>query len=212
MSGIQALLAVPFLQVNAKGYISRAFEFTRQFLFKWTVNWRFVGEDAFRSSTFAQGLAFANLGLLAIFVLTRWTEPSGLSIPDLLRRVYRPLPPREELQISLRVTPDFVMTTILSSLGIGMLCARSLHFQFYTYIAWATPLLLWKSRLHPVLIYTVWAAQEWAWNVYPSTDTSSKVVIVCLAMQVLGAWWGTRNDFESGKGPLKKVGEHKHMD
>ncbi|MCJ1249760.1 dolichyl-P-Man:Man(5)GlcNAc(2)-PP-dolichol alpha-1,3-mannosyltransferase [Trapelia coarctata] len=212
MAQIQALLAVPFLPVNARGYISRAFEFTRRFLFKWTVNWRFVGEDTFLSSSFAQALAFANLGLLAIFVLTRWTGPSGLSVPDLLRRVYRPLPARVEQQISLRVTPDFVMTTILSSLAIGMLCARSLHYQFYAYIAWATPFLLWKSGLHPGLIYLVWAAQEWAWNVYPSTDTSSKVVIGCLAVQVIGTWWGTRNDLGGEKRPVKKGDEHTHID
>lgn len=104
------------------------------------------------------------------------------------------------------------MSTILSSLAVGMLCARTLHYQFYAYIVWATPFLLWKSRLHPALIYMVWAAQEWAWNVYPSTDTSSKVVIGCLAVQVLGTWWGTRNNFESRKGPFKKVGEHQHVD
>jgi len=198
--------------VNARGYISRAFEFTRVFLFKWTVNWRFVGEDTFLSSTFAQALVFANLGLLTIFVPTRWTGPSGLSVPDLLRRVYRPLPARVEQQISLQVTPDFVMTTILSSFAIGMLCARSLHYQFYAYIALATPFLLWKAGLHPALIYLIWAAQEWAWNVYPSTNTSSKVVIACLAVQVLGVWWGTGKKFESGKPPVKEGVEHQHMD
>ena len=171
-----------------------------------------MGEDIFLSSTFAQALAFTNLGLLAIFVLTRWTQPSGLSVPDLLLRVYRPLPARVEQQISLRVTPDFVMTTILSSLAIGMLCARSLHYQFYAYIAWATPFLLWKSGLHPALICMVWATQEWAWNVYPSTDTSSKSVIGCLAAQVLGVWWGTRTVFEGVRRAVKKRGEHKHMD
>ncbi|EEP80410.1 conserved hypothetical protein [Uncinocarpus reesii 1704] len=33
---LQLLIAVPFLQRNPVGYFSRAFEFTRQFLFKWT--------------------------------------------------------------------------------------------------------------------------------------------------------------------------------
>ena len=206
------MLAVPFLTVNAGGYVSRAFEFTRRFLYKWTVNWRFVGEETFLSTTFAQALIFANLGFLAVFVLTRWAGPSRLSISKLFQRVYRPLPAQVEQQISLRVTPDFVMTTILSSLAIGLLCARSLHYQFYAYIAWATPFLLWKSGLHPTLIYLVWAAQEWAWNVYPSTDTSSKVVFGCLAVQVLGAWWGTRNDSESGKHPVRHGVEHYHMD
>jgi alpha-1,3-mannosyltransferase len=174
------------------------------------VNWRFVGEDTFLSPAFAQALAFANLGIIAIFLITRWTAPSGLSVPALVRRVFEQPSLRTEQQISARVTPTFIMTTILSSIAIGMLCARSLHYQFYAYIAWATPFLLWRSGLHPLLIYVVWALQEWAWNVYPSTDASSKAVVVCLALQVLGVWWGTRNDFQSGMKPVKRGGEHQH--
>jgi len=48
--------------------------------------------------------------------------------------------------------------------------------------------------MHPVVIYGVWAAQEWAWNVYPSTDASSAVVVGSLAVTVGGVWWGTRKD------------------
>ena len=88
------------------------------------------------------------------------------------------------------------MTTMLSATVIGMLCARSLHYQFYAYLAWATPFLLWKAGFHPVLQYALWAAQEWAWNVYPSTPISSMTVVSLLAVQLLGVWWGTRNEFE----------------
>lgn len=87
------------------------------------------------------------------------------------------------------------MATILTSLAIGLLCARSLHYQFYAYIAWATPFLLWKTGMPALLTVVVWAAQEWAWNVYPSTNLSSGVVVSCLAIQVLGVWVGTRNEF-----------------
>ena len=80
-------------------------------------------------------------------------------------------------------------------MAIGMLCARSLHYQFYAYTAWSTPFLLWKAGLHPILIYAVGGAQEWGWNVYPSTDTSSIVVVGCLLVQVFSVWWGTRNEF-----------------
>lgn len=175
--------------------MSRAFEFTRQFLFKWTVNWRFVGEEVFLSRDFATALAIANLSLLGSFLITHWTRPSGLSVISLIATLFKPLPPKVQQQISLRITPTFVMTAILSSLVSGVLCARSLHYQFYAYLAWSTPFLLWRSRLHPIPIYAVWAAQEWAWNVYPSTNASSMVVVGCLAVQVLGVWWGTRNDF-----------------
>ena len=116
-------------------------------------------------------------------------------MPDFVKTLFRPLPPLVQQQLSLNITPDFVMTTVLSSMMIGLLCARSLHYQFYAYIAWSSPFLLWKSGLHPILIYLVWAAQEWAWNVYPSTNISSMVVVGCLAIQVFGVWWGTRDDF-----------------
>jgi alpha-1,3-mannosyltransferase len=91
------------------------------------------------------------------------------------------------------VDAEYVLTTMLTAMAIGMLCARSLHYQFFAYIAWATPYLLYRAKLHPVVIYGVWAAQEWAWNVYPSTEESSMVVVGCLAVQVLGVLWATRN-------------------
>ena len=191
----QITLALPFLPANPKGYLARSFELTRQFLFKWTVNWRFVGEERFLSSEFAIGLFAVHLALLAIFVLTRWTRPSGLSIPALISTAIKPLPPKAQQLISLNVTPSFIMTSILTSMAIGMLCARSLHYQFYAYTAWSTPFLLWKAGLHPILIYAVWGAQEWGWNVYPSTNTSSLVVVGCLFVQVFSVWWGTRNEF-----------------
>ncbi len=191
----QVTLAFPFLPVNAKGYLARSFELTRQFLFKWTVNWRFVGEERFVSREFAMSLLAVHLALLATFVLTRWTRPSGLSIPALISTAIKPVPPKAQQMMSLNVTPSFIMTSVLTSMAIGMLCARSLHYQFYAYIAWSTPFLLWKAGLHPMLIYAVWGAQEWGWNVYPSTDKSSIVVVGCLCVQVFSVWWGTRNNF-----------------
>ena len=101
------------------------------------------------------------------------------------------------------------MTSILTSMAIGMLCARSLHYQFYAYIAWSTPFLLWKAGLHPILIYAIWGAQEWGWNVYPSTDTSSIVVVGCLFVQVFSVWWGTRNDLAEVSSPAEIANEEK---
>ena len=95
---------------------------------------------------------------------------------------------------------------------VGMLCARSLHYQFYAYIAWSTPFVLWKARVHPILIYAVWGAQEWGWNVYPSTDTSSIVVVGCLAIQAFSVWWGTRNDFDVTPPATRARKEKEHGD
>jgi alpha-1,3-mannosyltransferase len=186
------LLAVPFLQTNATGYFSRAFELSRQFLFKWTVNWRFVGEDTFLSREFSLGLLVLHISLLAIF-LASWLKPSGT---NMFRFLQDTLQGRQQTVL---LSKSFTMTVMLSSLAIGLLCARSLHYQFFAYLAWATPFLLWRAGIHPVLIYIVWALQEWAWNVYPSTNASSAVVVLTLAVQVFGVLFTGSSGVEKSK-------------
>lgn len=185
---MQVILGYEFLGTNARSYLSRAFEFSRQFMFKWTVNWRFVGEETFLSKPFSIALLSAHVVLLLAFLHTRWLRPANISLAGVKRMLLSPPSQQQQARITSRVTPDFVLTTILSAMMIGCLCARSLHYQFYAYIAWSTPFLLWRAGLHPVVVYAVWAAQEVAWNVYPSTNASSLVVVGSLAVAV-GAGW-----------------------
>ncbi|RPB07792.1 ALG3-domain-containing protein [Morchella conica CCBAS932] len=69
MAQIQFLLGTPFLGSAPKSYITKAFEFSRQFMFKWTVNWRFVGEETFLSREFSLGLLAVHAVLLFGFIL-----------------------------------------------------------------------------------------------------------------------------------------------
>ncbi|KAF7528963.1 hypothetical protein G7054_g9992 [Neopestalotiopsis clavispora] len=190
---IQIAIGNPFFQNNWTGYLTRAFELSRQFFFKWTVNWRFVGEDVFLSREFALTLLGLHVLVLAAFMVKKWLRPalSRRSLADLIGptlTLSSPFGPRDEALVASAVTPQYVMTTMLSANVIGLLFARSLHYQFYAYIAWATPYLLWRSGAHPVIQYALWALQEWAWNVYPSTPTSSAVVIGVLSVTVATAW------------------------
>jgi alpha-1,3-mannosyltransferase len=98
---------------------------------------------------------------------------------------------RLEQRISERVTPLYVMDTVLGSMAIGLLCARSLHYQFYAYIAWATPYLLWRSGLGAAWTLGNWAIQEIAWMTYPSTNISSGVVVCQLFLAIASLWWGS---------------------
>jgi alpha-1,3-mannosyltransferase len=172
---------MPFLTKNAAGYVSRAFELSRQFMFKWTVNWRFVGEETFLSREFSVALLLLHVSILALFSIG-WAKPSGSNVFRFLQDII------QGRQQQVVLSNYFIMATMLSSLAIGMLCARSLHYQFFAYLAWASPFLLWRAGLHPVLIYVAWALQEWAWNIYPSTNASSAVVVLSLALQVFGVW------------------------
>jgi len=116
---------------------------------------------------------------LLAFLASRWIAPSRHELDSFVTQFL--LGRLEKSVLSAR----FITKTLLTSLVIGLLCARSLHYQFFAYLAWTTPLLLWLTGLHPVAIYVVWAIQELAWNVYPSSTTSSVAVVLCLAVQVL---------------------------
>lgn len=180
---LQILLALPFLQTNPIGYVSKSFELSRQFLFKWTVNWRFIGEETFLSREFSLSLLVLHVSLLAIFAAV-WVKPSGTNMFRFLQNVIR------GRQDTVALSKSYILASLLSSLVVGLMCARSLHYQFYAYLALVTPVLLWLGRVHPVLILSAWAMQEWAWNVFPSTGPSSKAVISALILQVVGIWFG----------------------
>lgn len=206
MGLVQVLIAVPFLAVNPWGYLGRAFELSRQFFFKWTVNWRFVGEEVFLSRGFSLALLALHAVVLAVFITTRWLKParkplSQLAIAILFGR--SPFTRQEQGAISRDVTPRFIMTTILSANVVGLLFARSLHYQFYSYLAWSTPFLLWRSGVHPVVQWALWAIQEWAWNVYPSTSVSSGVVVGVLATTVALVWYGAGEEWQPRRGAPK---------
>ncbi|KAF2143765.1 glycosyltransferase family 58 protein [Aplosporella prunicola CBS 121167] len=194
---LQLLFGVAFLRSNAIGYLSRAFELTRVFLYKWTVNWRFLSEETFLSKNFSIFLLSVHALLLLLFASTRWNKPAQRTLPEIVSLIFK-VPADQEL-IAKRVNPRFTMATILSAIAVGMLCARSLHYQFYSWIAWATPFLLWQAGFHPILQYALWAAQEWAWNVFPSTPASSAVAVGVLAVQVAGVWWGMKKEGKNTK-------------
>jgi alpha-1,3-mannosyltransferase len=199
MAQIQFVVALPFLTNNPWGYLSRAFEFSRQFLFKWTVNWRFVGEEVFLSRWFSLLLLALHASVLLAFITSRWLKPARKPIMEIIGPMLvfeSPFKGNEELAVSTAVTPQYILTSVLSANVIGLLFARSLHYQFYAYLAWSTPYLLWRSGIHPVLQYALFFAQEWAWNVYPSTSISSFVAVSILAVTVALVWRGARAEYE----------------
>ena len=70
----QLLLGLPFLLVNPLGYVMRSFDVGRQFLFKWTVNWRFLGPELFVNRQFHAALLALHVIALLVFYVTRWKK------------------------------------------------------------------------------------------------------------------------------------------
>lgn len=160
----QALLAANFLDGDRWAYLRSSFDFSRVFLYKWTVNWRLIDEDTFLSPGWAKGLLIGHASVLVAFGLFRWCRPDGGVWPVLARGLRKPLRPAALAPLSadcesILPTGAFksvifeidVATVFFTSNLIGIIFARSLHYQFYSWYAQQVPFLAWKTR-YPFLV------------------------------------------------------------
>ncbi|XP_072560313.1 dol-P-Man:Man(5)GlcNAc(2)-PP-Dol alpha-1,3-mannosyltransferase isoform X1 [Paramormyrops kingsleyae] len=180
---IQLLLGLPFLLANPVGYISRAFDLGRQFLFRWTVNWRFLPEEIFLSRYFHLSLLGVHLLTLVLFALLRWKRP-GESIMALLKDPSKRTQPQ-------KLSPDQIISILFTSNFIGMCFSRSLHYQFYVWYFHTLPYLLWSGgvkKLAHLLRVLILGLIELCWNTYPSTVYSSAALHVCHLVILLSLW------------------------
>ncbi|KAJ2728174.1 dolichyl-P-Man:Man(5)GlcNAc(2)-PP-dolichol alpha-1,3-mannosyltransferase [Coemansia sp. BCRC 34962] len=177
--GSQVAVAVPFIYEYPAEYVTRAFDLGRQFDFTWTVNWRFVGVSVFESPQWALALVATHAALLATLGLILWPRLSGSTAWTIVKHGClsschraRTAPSTEE-----------VLSVVFSANFVGVVCARSLHYQFYAWYFHTLPFLLHASRLPLLAQLGVWVAIEYAWNIYPSTVSSS--VLLAAAHAVL---------------------------
>ncbi|GEQ70320.1 hypothetical protein JCM33374_g3996 [Metschnikowia sp. JCM 33374] len=191
-------------------YLTRAFDFSRQFLYKWTVNWRFVPEDIFSSSEFARFLLVGHAVVLLFFVFTRFVSPriTGKSLWQLLKDgLFKPftqtVSPRN-LLLSPTTGPKLILLIFTVTNLIGVLFARSLHYQFLSWYQWSFPFLLHASGCNVFTGAIVFAAHEWCWNVFPSTVQSSELLVAILAVVLIMNWNNTDYWFGSNEEPVEK--------
>lgn len=171
----QVLLAVPFLFTNPIGYLSKAFEFQRKFLYQWTVNWRFLPEDVFLSDLFHALLLMGHLTCLLVFIYKRWTRQHG-GIVQLLNT--------SSPQIAL--SNNVMVSILFESNFIGIAFARSLHYQFYVWYFHTLAHLLWNSSIPLFVRPMVLLILEWIWCQYPSTVMSSLLLHAVHVLIVIG--------------------------
>lgn len=69
---------------------------------------------------------------------------------------------------------------------IGVLCARSLHYQFYVWYFHSLPYLTWSTEYSLGLRYLILGLIEFCWNTYPSTHFSSFVLHLCHLVLLFG--------------------------
>lgn len=186
LTGSQILLARPFLGENTSSYIQNAFNFSRVFLQKWTVNWRFLHEEVFLSSSWAMALVLGHVTLLTAFGLCRWCRSDGGTLAVVQRGFLRPFQPPALSPVS----SDYIATVLMTSNLIGILFARSLHYQFYSWYCQQLPFLCQRTKYPLLPQLLILAGIEYAWNVFPSTTLSSGILLAAHVLLLLGIWFG----------------------
>ena len=173
-------------------YINNAFNFGRKFLFKWTVNWRFIGEETFLSDKFSILLMGGHIVVLLFFIFTRFlnSKVTGKSIWQLIKDAFKPsstISSNNKL-IDYNVGPKLILLILATTNVIGVLFSRSLHYQFLSWYCWQLPFLLHLTGWNFIVCLVLWGAHEWTWNVYPSTVASSLVLVGILSSVLVGTW------------------------
>ncbi|KAG0038916.1 dolichyl-P-Man:Man(5)GlcNAc(2)-PP-dolichol alpha-1,3-mannosyltransferase [Podila clonocystis] len=185
---IQVLLSLPFTLTYPESYLRKAFEFSRVFEYKWTVNWKFLDEKTFLSTELSKLLLAGHFIVLFSFVFLRWSRSEGGIVAVVLRGFTAT---RTVLSIHAQyMQPNHVLTALCTSNFIGIVFARSLHYQFYAWYSMTLPYLLWQTRLPVVVRVLLLAVIEWSWNVFPATPTSSQALLASHLVILAGLWVG----------------------
>ena len=146
---MQVIIGMEWIIHDWRAYVGKAFEFDRVFMFKWSVNWQFLGEEVATGKPLASTLLITHLGLLLIFLFTKWTDIRkcfGIWIVELrLNELFKNCKRRA-------LDPRFVALSMFTCNLIGILCARSLHYQFYSWYYHTLPLILLFIRKVPLFL------------------------------------------------------------
>lgn len=177
---LQLVLGLPFLTQYPVEYISKSFELSRVFLLEWSVNWSFLPEEYFKSKGFATFLLLAHASLLLLVAHYRWCRANGGLLSLIAQRFKGDQLTVEDVQPGLDRHAQFARRTLLTVFSgnfIGIVCARTLHFQFYSWYLHTIPFMLWRVHASVPLRLILFGSIEIMWNVFPTRALSSAVLL-----------------------------------
>lgn len=179
--GIQMVLGWPFLTAAPYSYISMAFNFGRQFEYDQSMNWYMFSRETFeylQTSTLLPALTVVSLLAMAHY---RWLSPPssmGMASKKILDGPHGllailPSYPRQPCSWTLRKKLQVILECNL----IGILFARSLHYQFS----------LWFLQLVPVLLFGT-EGRRWYQTGGHRMRGWSKYIAIIIWLAIEGTW------------------------
>lgn len=86
-----------------------------------------------------------------------------------------------------KITQLFVLPFFVANL-IGITCARSLHYQFYSWYFHSLVYLIFCTGYSKPISFLLLGLIEYCWNTYPSTDFSSIILHLCHLTILVGIY------------------------
>lgn len=118
IAAVQATLGMAFLNEDPWAYIQASFDLSRVFLYKWTVNWRFIDEETFLGPVWAKGLLAGHVLVLILFGAFRWCKTEGVWT-ILERGIRRPNLPAALIPLTPDCEPYFYRVSRIGSESWG---------------------------------------------------------------------------------------------
>ncbi|BGP28111.1 glycosyltransferase family 58 protein [Rhodotorula toruloides] len=189
----QILFALPFIlpsRAHLTNYLSQAFDFSRTFEWEYTMNWRWLGEEAFENPARGKILIVAHAGGLVLWAW-KWADEDGGLETVLKRALSRPT--RKPALMAL--TTSRVATLFFVSNLTGVVCARSLHPQFYTWFAHQGLWMVFGAgwAIEPMHGLVVLSLIEYGFSVWPSTINSSLGLVLSLLVTLVSVYYVDRD-------------------
>ena len=158
-------------------YLSKSFELSRVFMYKWTVNYKFLPEEIFLSKTLSIILLLLTILMIIIFAY-KWINENNKNILKYGKK--------NIIGIGNIMAPNFIILTIFTSNFIGISFARTLHYQFYSWYFHTIPYLLWHINIPIILKLFIYGCIEISFNIYPAIPISSGLLQLCHIIILLG--------------------------
>ncbi|KAH9581977.1 Glycosyltransferase [Trypanosoma melophagium] len=184
----QIIAGLPFLLYDPQAYLGKSFEIGRVFTYRWSVNFKCVPEELFVSPEFSKILLILTLLSWIIVWRRRWSHRlfRRARVATLRYVDGKSQPMEDNVRDSHDEVYQNIALTLMESNLIGVIFARSLHYQFLVWFFHSMPMVLSATRLpFPLQIASVVAVQ-YAFEAYPSTTSSSLVLLSGFAL----AWFG----------------------
>lgn len=105
----------------------------------------------------------------------------------------------EKYSIHFDQSIQLVLLPIFFCNFLGILCARSLHYQFYIWYFHTLPYLAWSTPFSTNLRFLILFLIEYCWNTYPSTNLSSSVLHLCHFALLVGIGYNYVNNLNMAK-------------